>query len=524
MSTEAVSRGRLSRWYHDRSLRSRMAILASVAVAVAIAICSTAAWFFAKSQVYQLQQDTLAGAPLGFRPLEPLGSGNTPAAAAADALHTYQGYTPQEQSVLAGSNRWDMQELNANGIVFVPVGPTPRAVKLYQSDEDLLNGPVGKTVYRLGSYTDGEPAMVRLTVVEVKHQPALVITASSLTKVDNSLQQLALILVVVAAVGVLIAGLVCRFVARAALRPVHDLTDVIEHMARTEEVGTTIPVHGTDEIARLSSAFNSMSTALANSRERQTRLIADAGHELRTPLTSLRTNVDLMIRSDDTGRPLPAATKTKLLGSMKAQMQELTGLIGDLLQLSRPDSPRPGQNVSVVGLHEIAQRAVERGKLRGPGLTFAVDLEPWYTRADAAALERAVMNLLDNAVKYSPPGGTIDVGLHHGRLTVRDHGPGIPADELQYVFDRFWRSPSSRQLPGSGLGLSIVAQTVQDSGGQVTLGPAQDGGPGALAVIRLPGASEPPPADTPSARPSDHPSDHPGQGQGPGQTPGSASS
>jgi two-component system sensor histidine kinase MprB len=336
-----------------------------------------------------------------------------------------------------------------------------------------------------------------LTPGTYSHQPVLLVTASSLSKVDNSLQQLAFILIGVAAVGALGAGITGRIVARAALRPVHDLTDAVEHIARTEEVGTTIPVHGNDEIARLSKSFNSMSTALANSRERQTRLIADAGHELRTPLTSLRTNVDLMIRSDDTGRPLPPATRTKLLGSMKAQMQELTVLIGDLLQLSRPDSPRPGQNVAIVAFHEIAQRAVDRAKLRGPGLDYQVALEPWYVRADPAALERAIMNLLDNAVKYSPPAGTVDVALQHGRLTVRDHGPGIPADELQYVFDRFWRSPSSRQLPGSGLGLSIVAQTVQESGGQVTLGPAQDGGPGALAVVRLPGAPEPPPSELP---------------------------
>lgn len=173
-------------------------------------------------------------------------------------------------------------------------------------------------------------------------------------------------------------------------------------------------------------------------------------------------------------------------------MQELTLLIGDLLQLSRPDTPRPGQNVAIVALHEVAGRAVERAKLRGPGLDFRVALEPWYVRADPAALERAVMNLLDNAVKYSPPAGTVEVALHEGRLTVRDHGPGIPSDELQYVFDRFWRSPSSRQLPGSGLGLSIVAQTVRDAGGEVALGPALDGGPGTLATVLLPGGAEQP--------------------------------
>ncbi|MFE9424412.1 sensor histidine kinase [Kitasatospora sp. NPDC006697] len=490
-----------------------MAILASVAVAVAIAICSTAAWFIAKSEVYQLQQETLAGAPMSFRPPGGItGYGSTPAEAAADALHQYQALPSQTQSEFPGGVRWDMEVASSIDSVVVPSGPDPRGILLYQSDFDILReavpgAPPPKPVYRLGSYTNGESAMVRLTTAyQVKNaQPVLLVTATPLTKVDHSLDQLALILVAVSIVGIGIAGITGRLVARAALRPVHDLTDAVEHIARTEEVGTTIPVHGNDEIARLSEAFNSMSTALANSRERQTRLIADAGHELRTPLTSLRTNVDLLIRSNDTGRPLPEATRTKLLGSMKAQMQELTGLIGDLLQLSKPDSPRPMENTSIVAVHEIAQRAVGRAELRGPGLTFEVALAPWYSRADPAALERAVMNLLDNAVKYSPPGGTVEVGMQHGRLTVRDHGPGIAADELQYVFDRFWRSPSSRQLPGSGLGLSIVAQAVRASGGEVTLGPAQDGGPGALAVIRLPGAPEPPPSELPPRPPAQTP-------------------
>ncbi|MCC9306615.1 HAMP domain-containing histidine kinase [Kitasatospora sp. RB6PN24] len=484
------------------SLRSRLAVLASVAVAVAIAIASTAAWFIARQEIYQLQQENLAS--VSAKPRFPLDApcSTTPQEAAGVAKQYYDQLAPRQQASY-GENRWDQELVFDSDQICVLPNAAPRGIELYKSDFDLLHslvpGEPAKSSYRVGRYSDGEPAMVRVTAgyPSPSQKPALLVTASSLAKVDSSLENLGFILIVVSAIGIGIAGVTGRIVARAALRPVDDLTDAVEHIARTEEVGTTIPVHGKDEIARLSSSFNSMSTALANSRERQTRLIADAGHELRTPLTSLRTNVDLMIRSDETGRPLPPATKTKLLGSMKAQMQELTVLIGDLLQLSRPDSPRPGQNVAVVAVHEIAQRAVERAKLRGPGLNFDVTMEPWYAQADAAALERAVMNLLDNAVKYSPPAGTIEVTLHHGRLTVRDHGPGIPEDELQYVFDRFWRSPSSRQLPGSGLGLSIVAQTVEDSGGRVTLGPAPDGGPGAFAVVTLPGAPEPPPATPP---------------------------
>jgi two-component system sensor histidine kinase MprB len=233
-----------------------------------------------------------------------------------------------------------------------------------------------------------------------------------------------------------------------------------------------------------------MTSSLASSRELQQQLIADAGHELRTPLTSLRTNIELLTRSEETGRPIPAADRKALLASVKAQMTELASLIGDLQELSRSEGQR-GERVQVVSLEDTVEAALRRARLRGPELTINASLEPWYTRAEPAALERAVVNILDNAVKFSPEGGTIEVQLSEGVLTVRDHGPGIAADELPHVFDRFWRSPSARALPGSGLGLSIVARTVQQAGGQVTLARAEGGG--TVATVRLPGAPTPPP-------------------------------
>ncbi|MEW1913387.1 HAMP domain-containing sensor histidine kinase [Kitasatospora sp. NPDC085895] len=468
-------------------------MLTAAAVAVAIALSALACWFLVRDRLYDQVRNSLRGAPPVL--VGPQQRFIACADNARTALERAVAATAADPDIRRNpqGNRWDVQLVAADGSVCFPLS-SERAIKSSPSDLSVLG--THDTTFRDGEYLDGSPAMVRrsavnLTVDGVNRQYVQLV-AEGVTDVQESLRELAFVLLGVAAVGVVGAGFTGRIVARSALKPVDQLTDAVEHIARTEEVGTTIPVNGSDEIARLSTSFNSMSTALLNSRERQTRLIADAGHELRTPLTSLRTNVDLLIRSDDTGRPLPPATRSKLLGNMKAQMQELTLLIGDLLQLSRPDSPKPGQNLAVVALHEIAGRAVERARLRGPGLAFDVSVHPWYVHGDAAALERAVINLLDNAVKYSPPGGTVDVALTGGRLTVRDHGPGIPQDELPYVFDRFWRSPSSRQLPGSGLGLSIVAQTVRDTGGEVTLGPAADGGPGALATLQLPGQPTPP--------------------------------
>ncbi|MER7752751.1 HAMP domain-containing sensor histidine kinase [Kitasatospora sp. NPDC097643] len=459
---------------------------------MAIALSALACWFIVEKQLYdQVRTDLRSAEPEPLPRIPNVPCGSTPQGALDVALANPRNNRPTGD---LGPPLRDTQNVSADlSVVCLPPG-SKRAIMIQQDDSKVFALRQGQPVIRGGQYTDGSPAMVRVAWYRNANSslpPVLVMVAAPLQPVEDSLEKLAIILGAVSLGGIALAAIAGRLVARSALKPVDQLTDAVEHIARTEEVGTTIPVHGDDEIARLSTSFNSMSTALANSRERQTRLIADAGHELRTPLTSLRTNVDLLIRSDQTGRPLPPATKTKLLGNMKAQMQELTVLIGDLLQLSRPDSPKPVRNLAVVALHEIAGRAVERAELRGPGLVFETTTEPWYVHGDAAALERAVINLLDNAVKYSPPGGTIEVRLQQGVLTVRDHGPGIPPDELQYVFDRFWRSPSSRQLPGSGLGLSIVAQSVREAGGEVSLGPAGDGGPGALATVRLPGGPHP---------------------------------
>ncbi|MGW4804003.1 sensor histidine kinase [Kitasatospora sp. NPDC004272] len=493
-------------------------MLTAAAVAVTIALAALACFFVVKGKLYGQVRSDLSRAPMNLMsigrsgPFPAVACASTPEAAVAEAarllatLDTQNGGNGQQdfRGGPFGQQQWNTQLVTSDGTVCAPLAFNSKPFDVASSDLTVPQDvPAHKSDYREGSYsTDGTPAMVRQTtwtgtVSDPSNGKAVTATftmlvASPTENVEKSLQQLALVLIGVALVGVAVAGVAGRIVARSALKPVDQLTDMVEHIARTEEVGTTIPVNGKDEIARLSTSFNSMSTALANSRERQTRLIADAGHELRTPLTSLRTNVDLLIRSDAQGRALPPETRARMLGNMKAQMQELTLLIGDLLQLSRPDTPAPEAVRAVVPFHETVGRALERGRLRGPSLVFDTDVRPWYVHGDPAALERAVINLLDNAVKYSPPAGTIDVRLQGGRLTVRDHGPGIPAEELPYVFDRFWRSPSSRQLPGSGLGLSIVAQTVQDTGGQVSLGPAPDGGPGTQAVIVLPGQPEEP--------------------------------
>ncbi|MEY9962780.1 two-component system sensor histidine kinase MprB [Streptacidiphilus sp. MAP12-16] len=482
-----AERRRLGGWFSRVTLRGRLALLSAVAVSVAVVLCAAASWFFARSEMtYQVDQTLRASV------------GPNPEVAVRHVASLCLGsnnYAPQSSATLIFSNNTSCPQTDSN-----TVKPTATDYAIAASGtsgpdakESFHDGrTVGGTSVRVYTVSVGEGTLngARVTVALAVAQP--------LKPVQDALNQLALIMVLVAALVIAGSALGALWVARAALRPVDRLTEAAEHIARTEELGTTIAVDGKDEIARLSESFNSMSTALASSRDRQSQLIADAGHELRTPLTSLRTNVDLLVRSEETGRALPPDTRTRMMRNMKAQMVELSTLIGDLLELSRPSRPKGAKPLEVLPLHDIAARALDRARLRGPGLTFNVDLKPWYVRADAHTMERAVINLLDNAVKFSPPGGTIDVRLRFGTLTVRDHGPGIPAEELPHVFDRFWRSPSARQMPGSGLGLAIVAQTIREAGGEVTLSAADEPGAdgttgGALATVRLPGAPTPPP-------------------------------
>ncbi|MFE3743242.1 sensor histidine kinase [Streptomyces sp. NPDC059134] len=459
-------------------LRSRLALLVASAVALAVAAVAVACWLLTRTQLPSELDSSLENS-------------SAPRSTVQSALASCGTGTNPENG--AGSGFVFVQVVLPNGQRCVSPGSEP--VTVQQDDTDVANGTLHTTLH--DSVTD-DGAKVRVFTRRVSYDGGPPITVSlsrPLAEIDASLNELAVLLALVAGVGVIGAGLAGLWVARSGLRPVNGLTQAVEHVARTEDLTVRIPVEGEDEIARLSRSFNSMTAALASSRDRQSQLIADAGHELRTPLTSLRTNVELLARSEETGRAIPPADRRALMASVKAQMTELASLIGDLQELSRPDAAGPGP-VEVVALHEIMGSALERARLRGPDLTIAAELRPWYVRAEPASLERALVNVLDNAVKFSPSGGTVEVALSggpggNGELTVRDHGPGIPAEELPHVFERFWRSPSARALPGSGLGLSIVARTVQQAGGDIALREAAGGG--TVASIRIPGAPTPPP-------------------------------
>jgi two-component system sensor histidine kinase MprB len=291
---------------------------------------------------------------------------------------------------------------------------------------------------------------------------------------------------------VAVAAIAGGMVARAGLRPVGRLTQAAERVARTDDL-RPIPVFGSDELARLTEAFNMMLRALTESRERQARLVSDAGHELRTPLTSLRTNVELLMASQAPGAPrLPEEEMAGLRSDVIAQIEELSTLVGDLVDLTRDEAG--GVIYETVDMAEVVDRSLERVRRRRNDIEFDVNIVGWQVYGDAAGLARAVLNLLDNAAKWSPPGGHVGVRLTqtdpvHAELVVSDQGPGIPEAERRLVFERFYRSTAARAMPGSGLGLAIVKQVVLKHGGALRVEDTVPGGnpPGTTFYVMLPG-------------------------------------
>ncbi|MFB7634468.1 sensor histidine kinase [Streptomyces sp. NPDC056149] len=469
--------------FHQLPLRSRLALLTAVAVAFAVALSAAACWLITRDRLTEQLDTSLSTVEVNTDYVQAIS-----ARCAGSPLNVRFQPTP-----------YTIQLVSPSG--YVCTSPGKFAIPAQHADQAVADGRLAGAVH---TTKDEKGVAMRVStspyrgpITDAQGNRLAISVAAPMDQVTDPLNHLALVLLVVAGVGVLGAATAGLWVARAALKPVDRLTAAVEHVARTQDLTIRIPTDGEDEIARLSRSFNAMTAALAASRDLQQQLIADAGHELRTPLTSLRTNIDLLERSERSGRKIPAADKEALLASVKAQMGELAALIGDLQVLSRPAETSLGAGASavrVVALHDIVGSALERARLRGPSLTLTAALAPWYVRAEPAALERAVVNLLDNAVKFSPSGGTVEVRLADGALTVRDHGPGIPPDDLPHVFERFWRSPAARSLPGSGLGLSIVARTAEQAGGGVRLRNAPGGGTEAL--LTLPGAATPPP-DTP---------------------------
>lgn len=449
------------------SLRTRIGVLAALAATLSVLMVSAAAFFTVRANILDaldanlLQRATAAAQSELVNPVE-LAAIPTDVFGAGDI----------RLALLLANGRASSAEGYASA---PPLGTDELRVARGQEESSVRTATDGRHAYR---------------VVAVQAGPgqALVI-AQRLEPTQQVLARLGIALPVVGGIGVLVAAVAGFAVARAGLRPVDRLTAATERVAATGEL-RPIPVDGNDELARLTHSFNEMLAALAASQEQQRRLVADAGHELRTPLTSMRTNLELLAAASRPGAPtLPDEDRAEILEDVQAQVTELSTLVGDLVELARDDPPQVVHET--LEFTDVVLRALERARRRAGDVEFRPILVPWTLVGDSTALERAVLNLLDNAAKWSPPGGVVRVQMRpldewSMVLEVADAGPGIAEQDLPRVFDRFYRADTSRTMPGSGLGLAIVRQVAVRHGGAVWADRAPEGG--ALLMLRLPGA------------------------------------
>lgn len=449
------------------SLRTRVTALAAVCVGSAVALVSLAGYFTVRTSLYDQLDTTLLQR--------------------ADSL----------RNALANAEQLGGIPDSFFGAADIRVGLLDGRTGRSVVGGDLAMGPEELAVargQRLQSLRTDPARDLRVAAVPAGPGAALVV-ARGLDTTRTTLARLGLVFTLVGGAGVLLAAAAGTAVAQGGLRPVQRLTEATERVARTGNL-TPIAISGDDELARLTASFNSMLRALAESQERQRRLVADAGHELRTPLTSLRTNLELLAASDRPDAPsLSEQDRKEISDDVRAQVEELSTLVGDLIELAREDAPQVVHEP--VELTEVVERAIARAARRAPDVQFEVDLAPWSLLGDANALERAVLNLLDNAAKWSPAGATVDVRLvatdrSTAEVHIADVGPGIAEADLPYIFERFYRSSDARTLPGSGLGLAIVAQVASRHGGSVRASRRPEGG--TLMILELPGRPSTQPA------------------------------
>ena len=316
----------------------------------------------------------------------------------------------------------------------------------------------------------------RELVAEAGPSGGAVITIQPLEPTESALHRIRFWILLIGGMGIAAAAALAAFVATVTLRPVRRLTAAAESVAATGNLSERVEVASTDELGRLAARFNSMLAALEESVGRQRRLVADASHELRTPLTAARTNVDLLREGK-----LPEDEQRRALDEASIELDSLTSLVSDLVELARGEERK--LRVEDLQLDELVEGVVERAQARAPHATFVTALTPTTVRVDPMLMERAVSNLLDNAVKYSPPGAPIEVSVREGEVVVADHGPGVAAEDLPRIFDRFYRAAAARSKPGAGLGLAIVREAAEAHGGHASV---ESSPGGALFRLTLP--------------------------------------
>jgi len=462
-----------SRWLRTISFRGRISLLVAVAVGIAVASTALVSYVAVSRQLERQASANLDGA-LNLVPelrFVLIGPG--------------QIEVPPDDLVRFDDQTGDVVQVISQSSAESDLPSGERLFKLTPGAERALKEGPGDPVPLFETVSTASGAVYRVVSVPSTIPGVAVQIGYPLASIDSTLAYVRLLLLLVALFGVALATALGWAVGRTSMRPVEELTYAAEHVAETQDLTATIDDSGKDELGRLARSFNSMLEALSASRHQQAQLVSDAGHELRTPLTSLRTNIEVLMRT----KALSGPDREELLSDVDAQLRELTTLVGDLVDLARDEElslPKP----ELVDFDAIVARAVDRAQRRAMSVHFDVSLQPGQIRAQSALLERAVMNVLDNAAKWSPAGGRVGVDLACGScwaLTVTDQGPGIGPEDLPRIFDRFYRAPSARSMPGSGLGLAIVKRVVGEHGGTIEVTSPPEGG----TVVRIELPAEP---------------------------------
>jgi two-component system, OmpR family, sensor histidine kinase MprB len=467
------------------SLRRRITLAAAAAVAVAVVLASALTYLLASHQLRRQVDEQLRSRSVGLRVIE---------------------HTSPEALVKRNRRFLKAPPLSLQNGPFGSLSPHPDQVRGYQqlvssSGKILFRSssnvtlPVGASTLLLAAkggspfFRDAHANGVHMRVLAEPARTGYALElAQPLTSVDRLLRRLRIILALLDVGGIALAALLGRLVAGAALAPVRRLTQATEHVTNTQDLSERIEPSGEDEIGRLAESFNAMLDALQSSMSAldasvhaQRQLVADASHELRTPVTSLRTNIEILKQE----REMSVEERQRMLDDVVEQIEELTLLMNDLIELARGEQPRAG--AEDVRLDLIVEEAVERAQRHSSETPFHVDLDPVVLTGEPVRLGRAVNNLIDNAVNYSLSGSPVEISLHGHELTVRDYGPGISSADIPHVFDRFYRGVEARAQPGSGLGLAIVRQVAEQHGGSVSA--EQPEGGGTLMRLRLPGSA-----------------------------------
>lgn len=464
------------------SLRRRIALTAGIAVAVAICAAAAVSYLAVRGELRGQVDDSLrrmADIAEAREAAVPPPAGGPPIE--ASILRRIED--PEDDSGALGPVPF-IQRIEPGGATItvgpdermgIPVAGPERAIAVAGEGRELRDEEVDGTHLRVLTVGTGESGAIQI--------------AQSLEGVDDVLANLRVVLVIVVLAGTALAALLARRFATSAIAPITELTETTERIAETEDLSRRIEVGREDEVGRLAERFNAMlatlersQTDLANSVSAQRQLVADASHELRTPIASLRTDIEVLVSEPD----VPEAERRRMLGDIDDRIAELGALVGDVIELARGDEP--AGEVEDVRLDLLVAEAVERARRHWPERRFEVALEPSVVEARRDRLGRAIGNLLDNAVKFSPDGSPVEVSVADGAVVVRDHGPGIPKVELPHVFDRFYRGASVREVPGSGLGLAIVRQVAEAHGGSVEAENVPEGG--AVFRMLLPAASD----------------------------------